>query len=147
MRSIVIPFFILILCSTFLVVTACGGGGEASAPEGGGGAQPTATAGDGGATGGARVIDVEATFYKFTPNEISISVGEPVQFRAINPNGGVHTFTIADLGLEVDISERPMQTKVSEVFVATQPGRYPITCRIHVLRRYSTMFGELVVGQ
>ena len=142
MRSVVI--LSLFLSCVLLTVAACGGGGDTSEPEGNGEAQPTAA---GGEAAGARVIDVEATFYQFDPSEIIIRVGEPVQFRAINPNGGIHTFTIADLGLEVDLRQRPMMTAISDVFVATEVGRYPITCRVHDIGRYPNMIGELVVGE
>ena len=146
MRSVVILF--LFVSCVLLTVAACGGsGGDTSEPEGNGEAQPTESGGDVGGAAGARVIDVEATFYQFDPGEIIIRVGEPVQFRAINPNGGIHTFTIADLGLEVDLRQRPMMTAISDVFVATSVGRYPITCRVHDIGRYPDMIGELVVGE
>ena len=141
-------FGVALLTIFFLV--ACGGG------EGGGtsrrasaptpqGASPTGTPA---ATPEVipKLVEVGASSFRFTPDAIVLKVGEPVQFKATALDA-IHTFTVEDLGIDVDLSRRPKQTKVSDVFIPQRTGRFLITCRVHPASRYRTMQGILEVTE
>ena len=92
------------------------------------------------------MLEVELSIYKFKPNTFALKVGEPVQFKATSI-AGIHTFTVKDLGIEVDLTKKPKDTKISQVFIPQQAGTFQITCRIHPASSYPTMQGTLEVTQ
>ena len=123
-----------------LLLVACGGGaGDAAPPQAATAAvqQPEAT---------GKVVEVKISHYKFNPEKIALKLGEPVQFKAISTDS-IHTFTVEELGIEVDLSKIPRETKLSEVFIPQQTGTFQIICRVHPLSRYSSMQGILEVTQ
>jgi plastocyanin len=48
------------------------------------------------APGGSAVIEMKASDYKFTPNNLKATVGETLEFRIENVSGKNHNFTIKD---------------------------------------------------
>ncbi len=120
-----------------LVLTACGDGGEAERP-----AAPAATpapvaapapAQTTGPQVSARLVEVEASVFKFTPKRLVLKAGEPVQFR-VTSKDTIHTFRVKDLGIHLELS--PGQTKVSAVFTPQKTGTFQVTCGIHSVSSY-----------
>ena len=96
--------------AAILLLVACGG-------EGGGATMaPATTVADQQLDATAKLLEVELSIYKFKPSSLTIKLGEPVQFKATSISG-VHTFTVKDLGIEVDLTKKPKDTKISEVFI------------------------------
>lgn len=132
---ILVPGFLGIL-----FLAACGGGaGDAAPPQAATAAvqQPEAT---------GKVVEVKVKTYKFTPDKIVLKLGEPVQFKVITTDT-IHTFTVEELGIDVDLSKIPRQTKLSEVFIPQQTGTFQIIFRVHPVVRYAAMQGILEVTQ
>jgi cytochrome c oxidase subunit 2 len=86
---------------------------------------------------------VDLSVFKFTPKQIVLKVGEPVQFK-ITSKDTIHSFTVKDLGIDVELT--PGGQKISEVFAPQQTGTFQITCRIHSVSAYG-MEGFLVVTE
>ena len=84
--------------------------------------------------------------YLFTPGKIDLKLGEPVQFKVITTDT-IHTFTVKELGIDVDLSKIRRETKLSEVFIPQQTGTFQIIFRVHPVVRYAAMQGILEVTQ
>jgi plastocyanin len=83
---------------------------------------PTPTPGE------PRVIEVEASNYQFTPDSISVKIGEKIIFEAYTTDS-THTFTIDALDVHI-----PLQSGTAAgatQFVATQTGTFVFYCGIH----------------
>jgi len=136
-----------VLVVGFLLLTACGRGEESErppapattpestvAPESAEVTKPEVT---------AKLVEVDLSVFKFTPKEIVLKVGEPVQFK-VTSKDTIHSLTIKDLGIDVELT--PGGQKISEVFTPQQTGTFQITCRIHSVSAYG-MEGFLVVTE
>jgi len=136
-----------ILVFGFLVLTTCGRGEESErppapatspestvAPKSAEVTTPEAT---------AKLVEVDLSVFKFTPKQIVLKVGEPVQFK-ITSKDTIHSFTVKDLGIDIELT--PGGQRISEVFTPQQTGTFQITCRIHSVSAYS-MEGFLVVTE
>jgi heme/copper-type cytochrome/quinol oxidase subunit 2 len=128
---------LVVACTVVAWVTACGGSGEdkrpaapaspakpATAPAPAPATEPQIT---------AKLVEVNLSVFKFTPKQITLKAGEPVQFR-VTSTDTLHTFTVKDLGLDVALN--PRESKVTEVFTPQQTGTFQITCRIHSVSSY-----------
>ena len=91
----------------------------------------------------AKLVEVDASVFKFTPKKLVLKVGEPVRFH-VTSKDTIHTFTVTDLGIDVEL--QPGENKLSEVFTPQQSGTYQIICRIHSVSAYG-MEGALVVTE
>jgi len=91
----------------------------------------------------AKLVEVDLSVFKFTPKQIVLKVGEPVQFK-ITSKDTIHSFTVKDLGIDVELT--PGGQKISDVFTPQQTGTFQITCRIHSVSAYG-MEGFLVVTE
>ena len=127
------------LLAMFLLA-ACGGGDD-RAPT-----LPAPTAAPESQEVTAKLVDVEIRSYTFTPDAIVLKLGEPVQFNAISVDG-IHTFTVKELGIDVDVSKKPRDSKVSEVFTPQRTGKFEFICRVHPVSRYLTMHGFLEITE
>lgn len=114
-----------------LFLSACGGGGGAPRPA------PVATqpapAPPASGQEEVRVIDVTLNFVvpRFQPDPIVLKVGEPVQFRATSINAR-HTFTIEELGIDVEVPQPVLkQTVTTGVVVPQRAGDFLLFCRVH----------------
>jgi plastocyanin len=114
------------LATMTLVLAACGGTGETTAPPdngGGNGDAATPTAEDGGETGNT----VSMAGNAFSPRSLTVAVGDTVTFT----NTGSHTVTEGSNGTAVDdpIVDETGGADIEVTF--DEPGRYNITCKIH----------------
>ena len=116
-----------------LLLAACGGATPTISPKGTG--TPALPVGQ------PQQIAVTMSLFKFEPSTIAVKRGEPVQF-ALENVGGVHTFTIAELNLDITLQEG--QAFRSPVAVPSRDGEFRLVCRFHEL---SGMTGILRVGQ
>lgn len=116
-----------------LLFAGCGGLGEPTA------LSPTPTPAAG-AVPPPREIAVTLSTFKFEPSTITVKKGEPVQF-ALNNIEGIHTFTIAELNLDITLQEG----QVARAPIVTPPreGEFRLVCRFHEL---SGMIGTMRVG-
>ena len=127
---------VFLLIPAIVLIVACGGGGSDSAPAPNTNTGPTqAVQSPGGSATaeGVKVIDVVAAYvvphYRSTP--IVLKVGEPIQFK-ISSFDTRHTFTITELDVDVDITQKLIgETAVTQVITPQQTGTFRIWCRIH----------------
>jgi len=90
------------------------------------------------AEGGAGdVLPVTAADFRFDPDALEAPAGTAVTIELTNDDGVAHTFTIADL--DVDIAANPGQSASAEVTV-DEAGEHEWVCRIH-----PSMSGTLTV--
>jgi heme/copper-type cytochrome/quinol oxidase subunit 2 len=136
-----------ILVFGFFLLTACGRGEESERPSAPA-TPPESTVAPKSAEVTtpevtAKLVEVDLSVFKFTPKQIVLKVGEPVQFK-ITSKDTIHSFTVKDLGIDVELT--PGGQKISEVFTPQQTGTFQITCRIHSVSAYG-MEGFLVVTE
>lgn len=67
---------------------------------------------------------VQMVNYRFEPAQLRGQAGAPVTLRFTNPSDDSHTFTVADLDLEVEVPSGRTRT----VVVEASPGEYRFTC-------------------
>ncbi|MFD7655593.1 cupredoxin domain-containing protein [Actinosynnema sp. NPDC059797] len=67
---------------------------------------------------------VDLTNYEFSPAQLRIGGGQPVAFRFTNDTDDNHTFTIAELGVDVEVPSGRTRVAV----VDARPGRYAVHC-------------------
>jgi cytochrome c oxidase subunit 2 len=106
----------------------------------------------------ARVIEVTAKKYEFSPSPIRVKQGTKVQLK-ITATDHVHGFRIATTSEGGDANGKPGlvlasgegcnriergQTATIE-FVAQTPGTYTFKCCVHCGWRHRSMHGELIV--
>ncbi len=80
---------------------------------------------------------VETVSFAFQPAQFTIPAGSDVQVTVTNPSDVEHTFTIEELGINVEV--HPGETKT--VTINAQPGEYTYICKYHPDR----MTGTLIV--
>jgi plastocyanin len=78
--------------------------------------------------------------YGFYPSTLVVYQGDTVDLTLVNPQDDPHTFTIADLGVNVEMKG---QSTTRASFVARTPGIYQFVCAESEHAPY--MWGELVV--
>jgi cytochrome c oxidase subunit II len=94
------------------------------------------------ASGNARVIEVTAQRFSFTPSEIMLRSGEPVVL-AITSLDFVHGFKVPELGIRTDL----LPGRVTRVDIkALAPGRYDFLCDNFCGGGHEDMNGAIVVS-
>ena len=88
----------------------------------------------------ARVIEVSATSFEFTPSDISVEAGEDVAIE-LTSEDTLHDFTIDDLDAHVAADAGEAETGG---FRADEPGEYTYYCSVDG-HREAGMEGTLVV--
>ena len=89
----------------------------------------------------ARIIEMTATTWSFTPNTITAKKGEKIVVRLTNDQG-VHSFGIKDLGINVSI--QPGETKDVEIPTDTA-GTFAFRCMIPCGDGHKEMTGTIVI--
>ena len=122
-----------------LALVACGGDDSADDsrsvdPAASSDSNTTQRASDSGSTSGdATSVIVSAQdpagsgSYKFVKNEFTFSAGEKVEFK-ITSESEFHTFTVDDLGIDVEIDADDTETLT---FTFDKPGEYELICIPH----------------
>ncbi len=79
--------------------------------------------------GGPQDIQMTASSYKFTPNNIEAAVGDSVILHIENTSGHTHNFTLKDPHGKV-MAERdlPPESTVAVSFALREPGTYKFHC-------------------
>jgi cytochrome c oxidase subunit 2 len=94
------------------------------------------------ASGNAKVIDVVAQRFRFTPNEITLKAGQPAVL-AITSLDFVHGFNVPALGIRTDL----LPGRVTSVAIgALAPGRYDFLCDNFCGGGHEEMNGTIVVS-
>ncbi len=75
--------------------------------------------------GGAEAQEIAASDFAFSPTELTLTPGEPVNLTLVNRGAVPHDLVIA--GLDVAIEARPGQSSTVG-FVPSEPGSYPFAC-------------------
>lgn len=78
--------------------------------------------------------------WAFNPSSLTVYQGDTVDIKVVNPSGDAHTFTLADLGFNLDIKA---QGTASGSFVASKVGVFRFACQ--VTEHVPYMWGQLVV--
>ncbi len=132
-------FFGLLFVVTAVVATACGpayGPTPAPAPATTPSPVPAATP----ATG-LKEVAVTAKYAAFTPSTISVAPGDAFQLE-LSSTDVAHTFTIAELGLNVSVGSGGA---VTQELTVDKAGTYTFYCTVPG-HREAGMEGTLVVG-
>ncbi len=90
----------------------------------------------------ARIIEVSAKDWEFSPKEITASVGEKVVIRVTGVEGK-HSFAIADLGINVPVE--PGETKDIPLPTDTA-GTFEFRCRVPCGPGHKDMTGTVVIS-
>ena len=91
---------------------------------------------------GPRRVEVVASRYAFTPAVIEARRGEAIEL-VLRSADTTHGLAIKPYGLKVAIPKGG--DRVSVLFVADEPGRFPIECSEYCGSGHKRMRGELVV--
>ncbi len=78
--------------------------------------------------------------WAFNPSSLTVYQGDTVDIKVVNPSGDAHTFTLADLGFNLDVKA---QGKASGSFVASKVGVFRFACEVP--EHMPFMWGQLVV--
>jgi len=71
-----------------------------------------------------RVIKISAKKFEFTPNEITLTKGEPVTIE-LSSEDRTHGFLVKPLGIDTDI---PAGKSIALNVTPTTAGTYPVIC-------------------
>ena len=93
--------------------------------------------GGGGRPGGA--VSLEADDFYFEPKEIRARAGQPLTLRIANEGKAAHTFTIASLGVDVELGPGDERT-----VTLTPTGEAEFVCRFH---QAQGMTGKIVIAR
>lgn len=74
---------------------------------------------------GAAEVEITATDFAFSPGEITVPAGEPVNLTFVNGGALAHDLVVADLGVHVAAGSGQSSTVG---FTPTEPGRYSMVC-------------------
>lgn len=74
---------------------------------------------------GAAEVEVVATEFAFSPNEITVAGGRPINLTLVNEGSVPHDLVAAELDLHVEA--RPGQSSTTG-FAPSEPGQYSIVC-------------------
>ncbi|GAB3003621.1 cupredoxin domain-containing protein [Saccharothrix stipae] len=88
----------------------------------------------------AALPTVDMENFKFSPAQLRVDRGRPVAFRFTNDTDDNHTFTITELGVDVEVPSGRTRITV----VAAEPGRYAVHCAAGD-HREKGMVGRLTV--
>lgn len=89
----------------------------------------------------ARVIQVTASNFSFSPRTISVRQGERVQFSLANRDGVPHTFSFSLPGSGYDVVAQGGASSDGAVVSVASVGRIEFFCQFH-----ASMIGSLEVG-
>ncbi|WP_157619913.1 cupredoxin domain-containing protein [Saccharothrix sp. NRRL B-16348] len=67
---------------------------------------------------------VDLTNFKFSPAQLRVGPGQPVAFKFTNDTDDNHTFTITELGVDIEVPSGRTRIAV----VNARPGRYAVHC-------------------
>ena len=90
----------------------------------------------------ARLVDVSAERFTFTPSEFRVKAGEPVDIRLTSDDTN-HGFRIVGAGVDVTIPKRG-KGAVTVRFQAPQPGRFVFECSKLCGAGHSFMRGTII---
>ena len=90
-----------------------------------------------------RVIRVRAERFSFTPSEITMTVGETVEFR-VKSDDTTHGFHIKGTDTDIAVPKRG-QGETTVVFTGAQAGRYEFECNRMCGAGHDFMRGVIVV--
>jgi cytochrome c oxidase subunit II len=94
------------------------------------------------ASGNPQVIEVVAQRFRFTPNEIALTSGQPAVL-AITSLDFVHGFNVPELGIRTDL----LPGRATRVAIkALAPGRYDFLCDNFCGGGHEEMNGTIVVS-
>lgn len=93
--------------------------GSALVAEGGGASAPTAAAQD------VRVIQITAERYSFTPSQIRVKAGTPLEIR-LDSDDTAHGFRIVGTDIDVELPKRGRG--IATVRFQPKAGRYTFEC-------------------
>ena len=96
-----------------------------------------------GQTGAPRVIEIRAERFEFWPSEITVTVGEEVEFR-ITSDDTLHGFRIVGAGTNVIVPKRGKGFAAAK-FTAVQAGHYTFECSRLCGAGHNFMRGVLIV--
>ncbi len=97
------------------------------------------------AAAGQATVDMKASDFKFTPNNIQAKVGDQIEFRIENVTGSKHNFTLQDpAGKTVRDIDLPAHQTTTVTVIFSQAGTYPFHCDVD-LHRDLGMKGQVVV--
>lgn len=91
-----------------------------------------------------QVVNVRAERFAFTPSEIRVKAGMPVEFR-LRSDDTMHGFRIRGLDVNVEIPKRGRGAVV--VRVDLQPGRYEFECSQLCGAGHDFMRGAIIVSK
>ena len=90
------------------------------------------------AAGEAQQVALEASSFKFVPNEVKVAAGQPVEVTVTNVSDGEHNITITGLrGERLAAADLPPRATVKVSFLPPEPGRYEF---------YYDKFGHATLG-
>ncbi|ONI80199.1 hypothetical protein ALI22I_43195 [Saccharothrix sp. ALI-22-I] len=72
----------------------------------------------------AALPTVDMTNFKFSPAQLRVGQGQPVAFKFTNDTDDNHTFTIEDLGVDIEVPSGRTRIAV----VDAKPGQYAVHC-------------------
>jgi|SRR5207248_1892366 len=121
---------VTLLASSVFGLAGCGGGSSSS---GGRKNAPVAK--------GARVIDVQAQSFSFTPSKIDVTAGEPVAIK-LSSSDTFHDFTIQGTGY---ITGSDQGKSAEGGFKISKPGNYTFYCSVPG-HRQAGMVGTITVS-
>jgi plastocyanin len=126
-----------ILLTTTLTLGACGGDNSTATPP----PAPTTAASGGGsaATGGGKTVTVTESDFQFSPNAITINVGDTIMF--VNKGGTTHTATASDASW--DSGSMDVNATFSHTFTAA--GTVAYYCKFHGTAAGKGMAGTITV--
>ena len=90
----------------------------------------------------AALPTVDMTNFRFSPAQLRVGRGQPVAFEFTNDTGDNHTFTITELGVDIEVPSG--RTRIAVVHAA--PGRYAVHCAAGD-HREKGMIGRLTVTE
>ena len=74
---------------------------------------------------GAAEVGVVAAEFAFSPNEITVAAGRPINLTLVNEGSVPHNLVVAELDLRVEAG--PGQSSTAG-FAPSEPGQYSIVC-------------------
>lgn len=129
-RSVAVAVIVL----SGLVLAGCG-----SEDTGGTIAVPDDTTGTSGTSGGAaaKMVQVNAINFAFSPNEIPLTAGENVQFVITNGDQVTHNLTVEGLGVDQDVDAG--KTAEAPVTTGLKAGTYKYSSKYHPAQMQGTV--------
>lgn len=92
--------------------------------------------------GGIRVIDYDASQYRFDPDPLVVRAGERIRLCVISRDV-VHGVMIPEVGFSTDMPTD--KRKMAEFVAPAKPGEYPVFCSVFCGPDHGNMKGRLLV--